>query len=190
MPSLTDNIKELRARVKQGRELGYAGFEPIFYLVFPPHEILRVKRETPALEAGLRSDGWEVHRFSVADEIQSLLTYNPLFNIWLQADRQDPLNWDRTNKSLSNALMGANGLQKRFETLLAELEGKPQHLVLVTDLEALHPYLRIGGIEAGMHGKFHVPTIFLYPGDRVGKMGLKYLGFYREDGNYRSVHIG
>jgi hypothetical protein len=63
-------------------------------------------------------------------------------------------------------------------------------LLLVTDLEALHPFLRIGAIESQLQGKFHVPTVFLYPGVRTGKTRLKFLGFYPEDGNYRSVHVG
>jgi hypothetical protein len=60
----------------------------------------------------------------------------------------------------------------------------------VTDLEALHPYMRIGVIEGQLSGEFRVPTIFLYPGERTGKTRLKFLGFYPEDGNYRSVHVG
>jgi hypothetical protein len=44
---------ELRRRVRDGRELGYASFEPIYYLVFPPHEIINVKRHTPAWIASL-----------------------------------------------------------------------------------------------------------------------------------------
>ena len=53
----------------------------------------------------------------------------------------------------------------------------------------LYP-IRIGAIESQLQGKFHVPTIFLYPGVRTGKTRLKFLGFYPEDGNYRSVHVG
>lgn len=53
-----------------------------------------------------------------------------------------------------------------------------------------HPYMRIGSIEGQLQGKFSVPTVFLYPGIRTGKTRLKFLGFYPEDGNYRSVHVG
>jgi len=35
-----------------------------------------------------------------------------------------------------------------------------------------------------------VPTVFFYPGIRTGKTRLKFLGFYPDDGNYRSVHVG
>lgn len=190
MSSLKSNFAELRTRVRDGRELGYASFEPIFYLIFPPAEILEVKRQTPAWIASLKREGWEVHRFSIAEEINSLLSNGPLYKLWLIEDRKAPLEWTRANRSIANALNGTNGLQQRLETLLEKLEGKKNTLVLVTDLEALHPYLRIGAIESNLQGKFHVPTIFLYPGERAGKTGLKFLGFYNEDGNYRSVHIG
>jgi hypothetical protein len=44
MSSLKDNFAELLTRIRHGREFGHASFEPIYYLVFPPHQILEVKR--------------------------------------------------------------------------------------------------------------------------------------------------
>ena len=81
-------------------------------------------------------------------------------------------------------------IKGKLEELLTSLEGNQQAVVLVTDLEALHPYFRIGAVESQLQGKFSVPTIFLYPGVRTGKTSLKFLGFYPDDGNYRSVHVG
>jgi hypothetical protein len=121
--------------------------------------------------------------------VAGILGQAPLRAIWLAADRKAPLAWDKTNQSLANALTNGS-LQNRLEALLARLEGQANAIVLVTDLEALHPYLRIGAIEGQLAGKFHVPTIFFYPGERTGQSRLKFLGFYPEDGNYRSVHVG
>ncbi|HOD42054.1 MAG TPA: DUF1788 domain-containing protein, partial [Candidatus Wallbacteria bacterium] len=73
---------------------------------------------------------------------------------------------------------------------LDEIKDQTNPILLVTDLEALHPYLRIGAIESQLQGKFVAPTIFFYPGERTGKTKLKFLGFYPDDGNYRSVHVG
>lgn len=189
MFSLKADFDELIERVRHGRDFAHASFEPIYYLVFSPSRILEVKRALPAWMARLRNDGWKVHRLSIAEEIARILQAAPLRKIWLAADRGSPLAWDRTNKSLANAL--ANGsLQKRLEETLDALQGSKNAIVLVTDLEALHPYLRIGAIESQLHGKFKVPTVFLYPGERTGKTRLKFLGFYPEDGNYRSVHVG
>jgi hypothetical protein len=63
-------------------------------------------------------------------------------------------------------------------------------LLLLTDLEALHPYLRINSIEAQLQGAIRCPVIVLYPGKREGKTSLRFLEFYPADPNYRSEHIG
>jgi hypothetical protein len=189
MPSLKANFDELLTRIRHGRDLGSASFEPIYYLIFDPKEILEVKRRLPAWTARLGQDGWNVHQFSIAEAINDILQQAPLRKIWLAADRKAPLAWDKTNKSLANAL-SKGALQNRLEAVLEEANAKNNAIVLVTDLEALHPYLRIGAIESQLYGKFNTPTIFLYPGKRTGKTRLKFLGFYSEDGNYRSVHVG
>ncbi len=126
----------------------------------------------------------------MAEHIWSLLKEDPLWSLCVMEDKSAPMDWARTNKALADILVADNALLKRLENELAPLEGKQNALLLVTDLEALHPFLRIGAIESQLQGKFHVPTVFLYPGVRTGKTRLKFLGFYPEDGNYRSVHVG
>jgi hypothetical protein len=190
VPSPKADFDELIQRVEAGRELAHASFEPIYYLVFHPREVLEVKRLMPAWTSKLANKGWRVETFSIAEHIADILRKAPLRKVWLEADRKAPLAWEKTNKSLANALMSQNQLQTRLEKRLIGLEGKQSTILLVTDLEALHPYLRIGAIEAQLQGKFHVPTVFFYPGIRTGKTRLKFLGFYPEDGNYRSVHVG
>jgi hypothetical protein len=190
MSSLSNDFNELVMKVKQGREFTHASFEPIYYLVFHPQQILEVKQRTPAWTAKLKNDGWEVTNFSIAENIVNTFSNAPTRKIWLQADRANPTDWSKTNQALANELNREARLQKLLENAIADVEGRQNALVLVTDLEALHPYLRIGAIEAQLQGKFHVPTVFLYPGVRTGKTRLKFLGFYPEDGNYRSVHVG
>jgi len=188
--SLKADFEELRERIRHGRELGHASFEPIYYLVFHPSRILEVKRETPAWIAKLRNDNWEVDVLSMADEIAAILDAHPLRKFWVAGDHKAPLDWAKTNQSLRQALTQGDALLKRVGAALERLSDKSHGVLLVTDLEALHPYLRIGAIEGRLQGKFHVPTIFLYPGVRSGKTRLSFLGFYPEDGNYRSVHVG
>lgn len=190
MSSLKADFNELLQRIRQGREFAHASFEPIYYLVFHPSQMLEVKRQTPAWVAKLRNEGFDVTLFSLAEQVTDILTKAPLRKLWLAADAKNPLDWSKTSQSLANALVKGEGLQSRLEAVLTGLEGNQNTILLVTDLEALHPYLRIGAIEAQLQGKFHVPTVFLYPGVRTGKTRLRFLGFYPEDGNYRSVHVG
>lgn len=199
MASVEENFKELLERVRHGRQFAHASFEPVYYLVFHPGEILEVKRKMRAWKARLTKSGFKVHQFSVADEIEDILAKAKLRTVWLRADRQAPLNWERTNTSLANALIPAadadsdftkDSLYARLRRSLQKASEDPNSIVLVTDLEALHPYLRIGTIESSLYGEFKIPTVFLYPGERTGKTRLKFLGFYAEDGNYRSEHVG
>src|SRR5690606_8902042 len=189
MSSLKADFDELRERIRHGRELGHASFEPIYYLVFDPKLILEVKRQTPAWIAKLHQEGWEVHTFSIAEQIWQLLKDDPFWSLCVMEDKSAPLDWSRTNKALADILMADNALLKRLEATLEPLEGKRNALLLVTDLEALHPFLRIGAIDCPLQGKFHVPTVFLYPGGRTGPPLLDCLRLYPEGGNYRSVHV-
>lgn len=189
MSSLNTDFNDLMERVKAGREFAHASFEPIFYLVFRPEAILDVKRQMPAWESRLRNEGWDVHTFSIATAISDILDNAKLRKIWIAADAKAPQQWEKANNALANAI--SNGaLQDKLEAELEKIEGKPNSILLVRDLEALHPYMRIGTIEGELQGKFTVPTVFFYPGERTGKTKLKFLGFYPEDGNYRSVHVG
>jgi hypothetical protein len=193
MSSLKQDFDELVVRIKQGRDFQHASFEPIYYLVFSPRQIIDVKRQTKPWIQMLHKQGWSVHQFSIAEHINKILKSVPTFrrNLWLKQDAAAPMDWDKTNKSLANTLIDPiKGLQSKLEQKLNELEGDDKALLLVTDLEALHPYMRIGSIESQLQGRFHVPTVFLYPGVRTGQTGLKFLGFYPEDGNYRSMHVG
>ncbi|WP_439146107.1 BREX protein BrxB domain-containing protein [Vibrio sp.] len=193
MSSLKQDFDELVARITQGREFQHASFEPIYYLVFSPNQMIEVKRQTKPWAQMLKKQGWNVHTFSIAEHINSLLNAVPKFrrNLWLKQDAAAPLEWSKTNNSLTNTLIDKEkGLQVVLEKKLAELADDDKALLLVTDLEALHPYMRIGSIESQLQGKFKSPTIFLYPGVRTGQTRLKFLGFYPEDGNYRSMHVG
>jgi len=161
MASLKADFDEVMQRVESGRELSHASFEPIFYLVFSPDQIGEVKRLTPSWVAKLKNAGWQVELFSIAEHVADILAAAPTRKVWLAAEKKAPLDWERTNKSLANELLRNNQLQTRLEDLLARIEGQAKTIVLVTDLEGLHPYMRIGAIEAELQGKFHIPSVLL-----------------------------
>ena len=190
MPLLDQSFKELQFQLKQGRGLSHTGMDPVFYLVFRPEEMLDVKLKLKSWVAKLRHDGWIVYMFSMADAIDQILRKHDLRDIWLECEKDDPYDFDSINKTLSDALVGSDNLKNVFLEKLEELADQQNALLLVTDLEAIHPYLRIGSIEQKLQGQFKVPTVILYPGIRTGKTTLKFLGIYPEDGSYRSIHIG
>ncbi len=191
MSSLAENFNELRARVKQGRELNFTSFEPIFYLVYEPSQIIEVKRKLRSWVATLsRKDGFKVSQFSIAQEIHKIIENHKWKELWFKHEEKKGFDNPTYAKTIKEALISKNGLLDKFEKKLADLSEQDNGLLLVSDVEALHPFLRVGQIEAHLQNKIETPTIFLYPGKRTGKTGLKFLGFYPDDGNYRSVHVG
>lgn len=190
MPYLDQNFSELRLLLKQGRGLSNAGHDPVFYLVFRPEEMLEVKRRAKSWIAKLKIDGWSVHIFSMVEAVHDLLKNNGLRDVWLESEKDNPLDFDSINKTLTDALVGNDQLKSKLEQQLKSLADQENALLLITDLEAIHPYLRIGSLEQKLQGKFRMPTVILYPGIRTGRSALKFLGIYPEDGSYRSTHIG
>ena len=193
MSSLKDDFEELWQRIRRGRGLTNSGDDPVYYLVFRPAEMIEVKRQTKQWIAKLKNQGWTVESFSMSKVITQILKQDALRDLWLTnpADKSfDPDAFAQINQTLADVLMSGDLLKNQLASRLAELTGKTQTLLFVTDLESLHPYLRVGALEQKLQGKFTVPTVFLYPGVRDGKTTLRFLAMYPADGNYRSVHVG
>lgn len=198
MRSLKDKFDDLRQRLTSDRTLESTGSAPIFYLVFPVSDILEVKRDTKAWRAKLTNEGWNVVCVSLTQVIADVLQRHKLRKLWLAAekgllakasDARQPLDYREINTTLRKALTEGPELLATIETKLAEAVSLPNGLLLLTDLEALHPYLRINSIEAKLTSLFRCPVVVLYPGKREGKTSLRFLEFYPPDPNYRSDHI-
>lgn len=189
MPSLDDSFKELQLRLRDGSSLRNTGGDPVYYLVFHPREMLRVKRRLKVWRKQLEVDGWAPEVLSLAKVIADHFDTHPLRELWLSGEQDDP-DLAAANATLRAALVDSSHVETVIQETLAGLEGKPGGLLIVTDIEAIHPYLRIGAVEQRLQGKVPVPTVILYPGVRCGQTNLSFLGIYPDDGNYRSVHVG
>lgn len=190
MESLQQSFNDLRHLLKTGRGLSHSGDDPVYYLVFGQDRMLELKRQIKSWAVKLKHDGWQVEVFSMADAVDTILGNHPLRDIWLTSEKDAPLEFDEVNRTLADALTADDTLKDALKYKLETLKGRSQTVLFVTDLEALHPYLRVGALEQKLTGKFFVPTVIFYPGVRAGKTTLRFLGIYPEDGNYRSVHLG
>jgi len=199
LQSLKDKFDEVCLRLTQGRRLESAGSEPIFYLVFPVKEILAVKRQTPAWVAKLKNQEWHVVTFSMAKAVNAILRGHRLRKQWIMGEKMildqvqkkgDAIEFGEINKTLAKALTEGTDLIDLIKAKIEEASSHPGGMLLLTDLEALHPYLRINSIEAQLQGVIRCPVVVLYPGKREGKTSLRFLEFYPADPNYRSEHIG
>jgi len=189
MPSLEASFKDLQLRMHDRSSLRNTGGDPLYYLVFHPQEMLWVKRRLKVWRKQLEVDGWAPEVLSLAKVIADYFESHPLRQFWLSGEQDNP-DLAAANQTLQAALVDSGHVEAVIQESLSRLADKPGGLLILTDIEAIHPYLRIGAVEQRLQGKVSVPTVILYPGVRCGQTSLSFLGIYPDDGNYRSVHVG
>ena len=190
MQSLDESFNELLLRLESSSSKQNTGDDPVYYLVFDPQDMLDAKRKAKEFAAKLKNSSWQVHTFSMADKIHSLFKDNWMRDMWIEAEQEDPTNFEEINATLTDVLTQDDTLKNELQEFIESIDSSKKSILFITDIEALHPYIRIGALEQQLVGKFSVPTVIFYPGRRAGKTTLKFLGIYPEDGNYRSTHIG
>jgi hypothetical protein len=194
MPSSDELFNELLLRLKTSDRFSAMGGEPVYYLVFPTEQMLEMRRSRKVLLSRLALDGWSPVVLSLADVVNEILRADSDRQIILESEKSYLDEGDITsiNESLRSILLG-NGYDKVTAKIISTLEslrGVDGALLVISDVEALHPYLRIGAVEQRLQGHCPVPVVIFYPGNRTGSSSLQFLGIWPDDGNYRSTHIG
>lgn len=185
---LNTDFDQLRQRLLSPTGLNPAQSDPIFYLVFSPKATLTVYRLLPGWIALLEADGWRVKTLPLGKIIWEIIDQAGHWEEWIEVEGEGETDQVSVNDSVRNVLRTNNALVGRVIQAVALDE--PKTLVLVTEVELLHPYFRLRVIENYLNNKVRIPTVFLYPGRRAGQYGLHFLDFYPEDPGYRSTLIG
>jgi hypothetical protein len=168
----------------------HTGDKLVCYLTFDTDQTLEVKQKLANWLSLAKGFGFSCSKLSMTSVLNQFFLNNPRRSKWLIPDFDDGLeavsnffkddlgSMVSENKVIENAVLHAQ------ESLLTE--AKP--LLIVTDLEAIHPFTRFGPVEQNIYSELKIPLIILYPGTINGS-SLEFLGFYPQDGNYRSKHF-
>jgi bacteriophage exclusion system BrxB-like protein len=186
MPSLDDAFQQLIGHLREPGALSASRSDPFYYLVFPPEEILEIKRHIPIWSAQLRNAGMEVIRISFSDLLWDLIDASRRWEAWLEVEPD--VDQEQVNDAIRNVLSTGNSLISKVADVIGVQQ--PNTVVFLTETEMLHPYFRVRILESALHDRIKVPTVVFYPGRRSGQFGLHFLGLYPEDGNYRATIIG
>ena len=151
MLTLDETFSELRQRLTARDHLTDRTGDPIYYFVFPPEKMQRVKEKIPDWKAKLEvQDGWVVRVFSLAARLLEFLASHMRRKVWLEYERDNPFELDTFRKSLASALTENDEVTNWVRQELTEAAKVPKGLLFLTDLEAVHPFLRIGTVEQAL----------------------------------------
>jgi len=186
MYSLDDLFSQLLETIQDPEALNPAKSDPIFYFVYPPELMLKVKKNLPRWISRTREAGFEVVRVSIVDVFWRIVDESGRWDLWLELEAEADV--DQINEAVRDVLSQGNTLVNHVADAV---ESAPEGaVVLLTEAEVLHPYFRTRTIESKLHDKVKTPTVIFYPGRRSGQYGLHFLDFYPVDGNYRSTLLG
>ena len=190
MRSLTEKFNELRGQIKNGMgSIRPTGFDPVYYLLFPPNQIIEVKLRLPEWEAQLKIDGFRPQHISMTAVLNDYFRSHDLRENLIDAGRLQSDNVSTIIGSLTTHLVNDDVVGASILRQIEANKHEATSVLFLTDLEALHPFLRIGAVEQQLVGRFSFPTVVLYPGTAGGAYSRRFLGVHKEDGNYRSPHI-
>jgi hypothetical protein len=186
MYSLDNAFNELLDKVREPDTLNPAKSDPVFYFAYPPELMLDLKKHLPRWTSRLREAGFEVRRVSMADVMWSLVDCSGRWEEWLKLEPDADI--EMLKDALSDVLRQNNALLNSIAEAVESASGKT--VVIITEIELLHPFSRTKIIGDYLHDKAQVPTVFFYPGTLSGQSGLKFLGFHPDDTGYRAAILG
>lgn len=196
MDQLETTFDDLRRALTHRSLLVDQGEDPVFFLVYDPKDSIRMYQRIGDLVKGLRHDGWHPREFDLGDRLERYITGHEDYEFILQGlrdDPEDPQIVEDVYQSVRQLLQDgpdATVVEGWVTDEIAAAAEQQGGLLLVYGLELLHPYLQIGYVEQKIQGHVGCPVVVVYPGKRTSAFGLRYLGFYPPDGNYRSRHVG
>lgn len=162
------------------------GDKPIAYVAYKPSDAIEVEKavegviKPKAVFWGFKSIKILKMGSIIDDAIKNSKNFkmfsNPRFKekMVFEGVRNDILN----SKCMSGSILAAQ----------QEMKDKEHPLIIITELEMLHPFERIGNFENDHYNDIIVPMLILYPGTNKG-IARSFLGVNDMDGNYRSKNF-
>lgn len=184
MERYEDKIDKALQRLWSPSSITPTGGNPIVYLPYQPEDLMRVRDlATTFLPSKAEYYGFEVHFVSMAKLVDDFISNNPYIELW-----QSPMVDERQlHTSIKQEIDNSQYLEKELLKIQEELTDE-HPLLVITDLEMLHPFHMMGAIENRIYNKIRIPMLVLYPGDTHGT-ARSFLNIYNQDGNYRSINV-
>ena len=169
MDSITAKFKQALHLLKLPNTHHHVGDKQMIYITFSTSSIPSAKKQLPDCVNLAIGEGYKPEVLSVGEILNDFFKENPNRESWFEFDNvvekwemeelfQDHGTNVKNNQVIENAI-----LQKQKRLLKA-----PNGILIITDLEMLHPFSRFGPIEQSMYHKIKLPIIVLYPGDKAG----------------------
>ncbi len=165
--------------------LNPTGDKPICYVTYDVEDVMEIRSLIQtSLKPKAAYYGYTVHLLSINDIIRDFINNCEYKDLYWSGNVPEKDLYDSIQTEINNE----HYIEKRILEKQDEIKDEDKPLLVIKDLEMLHPYSKIGAIENIIYNKIEIPIIILYPGSAQGT-ARTFLNIYTMDGNYRSKNF-
>lgn len=166
--------------------LNATGDHPICYLVYDVKDVMDINRMIDhTIKPKAIHSGFQPHVLSMAQLVSDFILNHEYYEYWSEEDESHE---STIYKSIRQAITDENYLAKALLNKLKELERTPNSIMILKDLEWLHPFDKMGRLEQVIYTSINIPVLVLYPGESQGT-ARNFLNIHSMDGSYRSKNF-
>ena len=159
-----------------------AGDKPICYVTYDVDDVFEIRSLIDtSLKPKASYYGFTSHVISIGDIIREFVNENEFKDLFWADEKSEDALFD----SIRTDINQKQYIENRLLAIQEQFINETKPLLIIKDLELLHPYGKIGAIENSIYNQIQIPIIILYPGDAQGT-ARTFLNIYSMDGNYRS----
>jgi hypothetical protein len=122
---------------------------------------------------------------SLANELRNYIDKHDYYDLWCNDEIQE----DELYNSIRNEVLENKVLPNRILDIQDEMSKLEHPLLVMKDLEFIHPFDKIGRVEQVIYNQIEIPMLVLYPGRVQGANARTFLNIYPMDGSYRSENF-
>ena len=184
MERYEDKIEKALHQLWKPSTITPTGGNPIVYLPYQPEDVMRIRDLARTfLPSKAAYYGFEVRFVSMSQLVDQFISNNKYLEMWQSPLVDEHQLYTSIKQEIDNSQYIENELLRIQDEMTCE-----HPLLVLYDLEMLHPLHMMGAIENRIYNKIRTPMLVLYPGETQGT-ARSFLTIYNQDGNYRSINV-
>ena len=175
-PALTKD--DPRPAISAYHDMPYAIFR------YPPEEEFAVRREITLLRTRLKQTGKRVTSISLAECLSEALEAEGLA-VEVLEKAEMTVGLEPTIETVHQVISDRHPIDDLIAGRIPNDADAHRDIILIVRAGALFPYYRTSSLLEQLKGKVDVPAILFYPGELDGVAGLRFMGVFDAEHNYR-----
>jgi len=181
---LTNRLEPL-LNLPDPRRTEFCAYHDMPYAIFhyPPESEFEFRREVSLLRTRLSQRGKRVTVISLATLLWEILERDAPVSELAQAEKD--VGIEATIAQVHSVLSEIDPLPAVVMTKVPADADPLRDIIFITRVGALFPVYRTSVLVEQLHGKLLIPSVLFFPGDLDGPAGLRFMGVFPPEHNYR-----